>query len=109
MIQKRIKKRKPKTAAVLKNHSSVRAAQCYGLYLDDERREKILGMISAGAVTDECRAIEKQSLTRTLFRVIIDGQVCGVVYDKKRHEIVTFLPATDPRLTAPLERARKEG
>jgi len=97
----RRRKNTPKTAKILRNHSSVRAAQRYELYLDDERRARILRMIEAGAVTDECRAIEKQSWARTLFRVIIDDKVCGVVYDKRRHEIVTFIPADDPRLQNP--------
>jgi len=109
MNPKRQKKRTPKTAKILHNHSSIRAAQRYELYLDEERRKEILRMISSGAVTDNCRAIERQSLSRTLFRVVIDGVVCGVVYDKKRHELVTFIPADDPRLqAAPQKRAPKE-
>jgi hypothetical protein len=103
------RKKTPKTQKILQNHSSVRASQRYGLYLDEERRKEILRMISSGAVTDNCRAIERQSLSRTLFRVVIDGVVCGVVYDKKRHELVTFIPADDPRLqAAPQKRAPKE-
>jgi hypothetical protein len=106
---KRQRKRTPKTAKILHNHSSIRAAQRYELYLDEERRKIILGMIEAGAVTDECRAIEKQSCSRTLFRVVIDDIVCGVVYDKKRHELVTFIPSDDPRLKeAPRKRAHRE-
>lgn len=105
----RRRKRTVKTAKILHNHSSVRAAQRYELYLDEERRANILKMISSGADTDECRAIERQSLSRTLFRVIIDGIVCGVVYDKKRHELVTFIPANDPRLqNAPQKLAHRK-
>lgn len=109
MTIKRQKKRAPKTAKILHNHSSIRAAQRYELYLDEERRKEILRMISSGAVTDNCRAIERQSWSRTLFRVVIDGVVCGVVYDKKRHELVTFIPANDPRLQgAPQKKAHRE-
>lgn len=111
MIPTRPRKRKrtPKTAEILRNHSSVRAAQRYEMYLDEERRTRILALIQSGAVTDECRAIEKQSNSRTLFRVVIDGQVCGVVYDTKRHELVTFIPPESPILKMPLKkRASKE-
>jgi hypothetical protein len=105
----RRRKRTPKTAKILRNHSSVRAAQRYKIYLDEERRAHILALIHAGCVTDECRAIEKQSNNRTLFRVIIEGQVCGVVYDAKRKELVTFIPPESPILQVPLkDRASKE-
>ena len=103
------RQRTSKTSKILRNHSSVRAAQRYEIYLDDERRARILALIQSGAVTDECRAIEKQSNSRTLFRVTIDGQVCGVVYDTKRHELVTFIPPESPILKMPLKkRASKE-
>jgi hypothetical protein len=105
----RKRRRTPKTQKILHNHSSVRAAQRYGIYLDDERRAHILALIQSGCVTEECQAIEKQSNSRTLFRVIIDGQVCGVVYDTKRHELVTFIPSECPILKQPSsKRASKE-
>jgi len=99
--RKRRRTRTPKTKKILHNHSSVRAAQRYGIYLDEERRAHILALIQSGCVTDECRAIEKQSNNRTLCRVIIDGQVCGVVYDAKRKELVTFIPPESPILKQP--------
>lgn len=97
-LKRGFKRPSTKTAKMLHNHSSVRAAQRYGIYLDDEQRAKILEKIKLGARTDDCRAIEQQSRTRTLFRVIIDGKVCGAVYDNKRHEIITFVPADHPLL-----------
>lgn len=105
-LKRGFKRPSTKTAKMLHNHSSVRAAQRYGIYLDDEQRAKILEKIKLGALTEDCRAIEQQSRTRTLFRVIIDGKVCGAVYDNKRHEIITFVPADHPLLR---EGEEKEG
>ena len=107
LARARHRRKTPKTSKILKNHSSVRAAQRYALYLDDETRAHILQLIKTNVNTDECRAIERQSCSRTLFRVIIGDKVCGVVYDKPRHEIVTFIPPNDPKLATPVKKKEK--
>lgn len=101
MARRRPKKRPPKDVRALRVHSARSAALRYGICLDeDERRDKILTEIRSGRQSPECRCIERQSLRRTLWRIEIDGQVVGVIYDSHHKELVTFIPPEDPRLNA---------
>lgn len=52
-------------------------------------------MIQSG----ECDLIERQSLNRTIWRVMYKDIVMGVVYDKRLKAIATLIPPDDPRIT----------
>jgi hypothetical protein len=96
--QYRRRPKKRKTAKILRHHAYIQAASRYNITFTEERRRRVLEMIQENIHDSQCRCIEKQSLRRTLWRVVIDGTVCGVIYDKKHKEIVTFIPSNDSRL-----------
>lgn len=69
-------------------HAKTRAYQRYGLILNREKLQAVVRDIKTGKAT----FVEKQSLRVSVFDVLIEGQMCRVVYDRHRHEVVTFLP-----------------
>jgi hypothetical protein len=87
-------RRKKKTPRDLARHACVRAAQRYGIYLDDDAHQRIVEQIQAG----QCELIERQSLNRTIWRVTHEGIVMGVVYDKRHKALATLIPPDDPRI-----------
>jgi len=94
-----------KSARQLATHAFVRAAQRYDVYLDEDEQTRIVEEIQSG----ECEFIERQSKTRTLWRVTVSGRELGVVYDKPRKSLVTVIPSDDPRMARPVEDERGEG
>ena len=90
-----VRPRGKKTARQLATHTFVRAAQRYKICLDKDEQERIVEAIQGG----ECELIERQSKTRTIWRVTVADKVIGVVYDKPRKSLVTVIPPDDPRVT----------
>jgi len=87
-------RKKPKTYRDLARHAYVRAAQRYGICLDEHDHQLIVERIQAG----QCELIERQSLAKTVWRINYNGTVMGVVYDKRRKAIATLIPPDDPRI-----------
>jgi len=69
-------------------HARRRAAERYGITLDSELRNALIAEIQRGVTT----IMFRQSLRVSIHRVDLDGRVYRVVYDKRRKELVTFLP-----------------
>ena len=73
----------------LKHHSYIRAGQRYNIQLSRSVRKEIADQIHEGVSV----LLEKQSNTRTVHLVGVNGKLLvPVVWDKKRHQVVTFLP-----------------
>ncbi len=102
MARKKTWKTKPKTSADLERHAYVRAAQRYGICLDEKDHQRIVERIQEG----QCELIERQSLNRTIWRVTHEGIVMGVVYDKRHKALATVIPPDDPRVRPPEEDER---
>ncbi|RJO61085.1 MAG: hypothetical protein C4542_07305 [Dehalococcoidia bacterium] len=71
-------------------HARKRVAQRYGKALSSDAIKRIARLIKTN--NDSCAFIERQSLRVTVWDVPYEGQTYRVVYDNKRHSIVTFLP-----------------
>ena len=71
-----------------RRHAMQRASERYGLVLDRELLAEILDKIRRG----RCQLIQRQSLRVAIYDLRIDDQTVRVVYDRKRHELVSFLP-----------------
>lgn len=71
----------------LEYHSEKRAMERFGIKLDREARFAIHGMIHEG----QTRLIQKRSLRRSIHELTYEGKLIHVVYDHKRHSLVTFL------------------
>jgi hypothetical protein len=87
-------KSKRKTARQLATHAYVRAAQRYGICLDENDQLEIVRTIQSG----EGEFVERQSSNRTLWRVTVSGTVLGIVYDRRLKAIATVIPPDDPRI-----------
>lgn len=72
-------------------HAKKRAKERFNLDLTSKLRRLIVNKIQ----NRESTLIEIKSNTRTLHKVKVKGEDYIVVYDKKRQEIVTFLPNED--------------
>jgi hypothetical protein len=73
----------------MRRHARRRAAERYGLQLGRSTRTEIVGLIANSQAT----LVERQSLRVAVYDVTMaDGYLVRVVYDRKRHELVTFLP-----------------
>lgn len=83
-------KRKPKKAKNLKTHTYVRAAQRYGICLDDDQQ----GAIVEDIQNNKCQFIERQSRDKTVWDVVFEEHILRVVYDKRYKSLVTILPQT---------------
>lgn len=82
--------RRRKTKNDLHIHAKRRAFQRYGIILTKTLRQRIINIIQSGD-RNRFTPVRKQSLTRTVFDVPLDGKTFRVVYDTKRHAIATFL------------------
>jgi hypothetical protein len=89
-----MKRRPPtKTKAVLHAHARKRAAERLGLILNKAQRLEILHEIQAqGPHVRFLGRSESHPGNRTVWAVAIGELKCRVVYDKRRHALVTFLP-----------------
>ncbi len=75
-----------KSEALLR-HSDKRAWERFGIDLRAEKRLEINAMIYEG----RAKVIQRRSLRSAIYELTIDGKLVHVVYDHKRHMIVTFL------------------
>lgn len=71
-----------------REHAKKRAMERYGLTLNREQYGELVKKIQRG----NARLMQKQSLRVSVWEIEIRGFKVLVVYDKKRHNIVTFLP-----------------
>jgi len=77
-------------------HANKRFFQHYGVTLTNTLHDEIVKKIQIG----DARIVEKQSLRVSLFELSIKRikDKIIVVYDKRRHQIVTVLPPADSPL-----------
>ena len=71
-----------------RKHSKRRAYERYNFELTKEMRSRIIGIIR----NQKASFLGRTSRNRTIWMVELDRKFFKVVYDKKRHELVTFLP-----------------
>ncbi|HVH77971.1 MAG TPA: hypothetical protein VM782_01155 [Stellaceae bacterium] len=71
-----------------RRHAMQRASERYGLTLDRKLHKEILDKIQRG----HCRLIQRQSLRVAIYDITLPEATVRVVYDRKRHELVSFLP-----------------
>ena len=72
----------------LRRHARRRCWQRYAIVLNEDLRRRIIGEIQAGSG----RFIQRQSNRITVWAVSCGDGELRVVYDSRRHEIVTVLP-----------------
>ena len=72
-------------------HAKRRASQRYGITLNKYQYREISKMIMKGQEF----VLSRPSLARTIYLIEYMGKQMKVVYDKKRHQVVTFLPYAD--------------
>ncbi len=77
-----------KKTPYLRLHSRSRALERYDLSLNREHLREIVQQIQLG----KAAFISRTSNSRTLWKIRVGNTLCNVVYDKRRKEIVTFLP-----------------
>lgn len=79
----------------------------FGINCNHAMREHIKQMIAAGRT----EVVERQTCARARHRLVLDGQVVDVIYDNRRHKLVTALyPGALPKylLVAYVEGQRLE-
>lgn len=74
-----------------RRHARRRAMERYGIELGPAGRAELVAAIRSG----RSRLVVRQSLRVSVHDVPRDGGLVRVVYDRQRHEIVTFLPTGD--------------
>lgn len=79
-------KRKRKAGKNMAAHAKMRAASRFGL--TSGQVNEIVRLIKAG----ESRFIHRQTNTRSVHEVMIDGREIKVVYDNSRGQLRTVLP-----------------
>lgn len=77
-------------AKAQRRHARVRAMERYGMELGPATRGRIIDAIRTGRSS----MVERQTLRVSVHDVTIDERIVRVVYDRRRKEIVTFLPRT---------------
>jgi hypothetical protein len=82
------KRAKPKTIIDLRKHAKRRAFERYGLELNKADYNACVKIIQDA----QSEPILEQSNTRTWHKIKYKDKEALVVYDRKRHGIVTFLP-----------------
>lgn len=75
-------------ATMQRRHAMQRARERYGIVLTETVAEQIVGLIQQGRWVDK----QRQSLRVAVYDLDFEGQLIRVVYDHKRHELVSFLP-----------------
>ncbi len=71
-----------------KYHAKYRAKERYDLTLNKEKYQRLVEKIRGNNVIKS----EKQSNRIMIHTLIFEDKIIKVVYDKKRHTVVTFLP-----------------
>ena len=79
---------KRKKAKDLRIHANKRLRQRHGMPLCNKLRNTLIKAVQ----DDEAVFVERQSNRVTVWEYTVDGELLRFVYDKKRKEIVTFLP-----------------
>ena len=79
-----------KTRKILHSHAKKRAKERFGIQLNKEMRKKIINLIQTG--DPACKCLNKVSRIRSEFQLTFEGKEYRVIYDRKRHGLVTFLP-----------------
>lgn len=74
-------------AARQAQHAVRRAKERFDIDLTHEKRLQINGMIHEG----QTRQVQRRSLRVSIHELIFEGKLIHVVYDHKRHTLVTFL------------------
>lgn len=74
-------------------HAKRRALQRYDLALNREQLDALVKRIQTG---DNVTFVLKQSNRISHYELEIEGKKVRVVYDRERHNIVTFLPPIPP-------------
>lgn len=69
------------------HHSEQRARERFGISLDRDARFAIHAMIHEGRT----RLVQRRSLRISIHELTYEGKLVHVVYDHKRHTLVTFL------------------
>ena len=70
-------------------HAKRRARERFGLELNRQDLREIAGQIQNGK---DARLLGQESLRLSHWMVSYQGTEMHAVYDKKRHQVVTFLP-----------------
>jgi len=84
-----VRKKKQVTKKVCeRRHAAARAALRFGIKWDRHRLREFKLCLVEG----ELPLLKKQSLRVSVYRHTVDGVEVAAVYDKKRKEVVTFLP-----------------
>ncbi len=89
-----------------KMHSRHRALQRYNLWIGDVHDEIVNDIQNGNTLYSE-----KQTNSRSIHLVKVKGKILPVIYDSKRHVIVTVLPKDSPELSAyykSIEKGRHE-
>lgn len=71
-----------------RTHAKLRAFQRYGWNFNRHEMNALKNRIQNG----EAHFVEKQSNRVSVFDIDINGETARVVYDRTRHQIITFLP-----------------
>ena len=77
-------------------HARQRAVERYGVSISDAKRRKIINLIHAGKTG---RFVKRRSVRVSEWEIPLDGETFRVLYDKRRKEIVTFLPPRNKSAT----------
>lgn len=84
-----------------REHSKKRAALRYGITLNREKYAQVIEQIRTGQYEGK----KKRSNNRWLYVLEVDGKDMLVVYDKKRHELITVLPKEHELFSTVMERS----
>lgn len=72
-------------------HAAARARDRYDIHFDRAKNDEVVDLIQAGYA----QLVERQSARVSVYRMQVDGRDCKVVYDRRRKQIVSFLPLED--------------
>lgn len=73
----------------LRRHAKRRAYERYGIVIGNSRLEKVVKAIQR----NKGKFIQRYSNRVTEWEVTLEEEVCRVLYDKERKQIITFLPS----------------
>jgi AICAR transformylase/IMP cyclohydrolase PurH len=90
----------------LNQHAKQRAEERYGINLNKHARREIVKMIQENS--EQAQFVEKQSNSRSLWKVNYRDTSLNVVYDKSRSTLATVLPHDAPQFTCSAEPDKPE-
>ena len=96
-----MRRRKGSKKKAIRKHSRIRAAERYDVFVDRSLRRKIINSIKKHGPFAVV-FVSKQSNRVKIWDVVVEEKTLRVVYDKNRHEIITFLPIKEEPKQAPL-------